>query len=403
MGKLNKSLIDRLVGKTQDKQLELADGNNLYLMVTKIGSCKFKYRIRKNNKASWIALGDYPAMSLDDARQEALQFKTMVKTGIDPVLIKQQEKNKHMLFSQFVQLYIQERLPIVRKSINSANNFIRVMESHVIPLIGDYYLVNIDDNAIKKVMNAKTSLGKYGIARLIRAMLKVLLDYAVEKELIIKNPVGIAKTYNMTASNSRSRFLTDKEIATMMQLIYPSPIIKIKYKIAIHLLLMLLMRKTELIHATWEQLDFEKETFTITTSKMGSQLVIPLPKQAIALFRIMQELSQNSNYIFTGTTDNLPVHEHTLNKQSTIINYLMFSDNKSQYFTIHDLRRTGATHLGELGYPSDYIEVALNHTKGGIKQVYQRSQFIEQRKEMLQKWANKLDSLISQELLPYGK
>ena len=73
------------------------------------------------------------------------------------------------------------------------------------------------------------------------------------------------------------------------------------------------------------------------------------------------------------------------------------------YFTVHDLRRTGATLLSESGYPSDYIEVALNHSKGGMKQVYQRSQFIEQRKKMLQDWADRLDALIKPELLPYDK
>nr|HMT03411.1 hypothetical protein [Burkholderiales bacterium] len=61
------------------------------------------------------------------------------------------------------------------------------------------------------------------------------------------------------------------------------------------------------------------------------------------------------------------------------------------------------TILSERGYPSDYIEAALNHSKGGIKQIYQRSKFIEQRKEMLQKWADILDSLITPELLPYDK
>jgi hypothetical protein len=66
-----------------------------------------------------------------------------------------------------------------------------------------------------------------------------------------------------------------------------------------------------------------KATFTIHTSKTGAQLIIPLPHQAISLFRIMQKLSSSQQYIFTGMLGHLPLHEHTLNKQSNIINNLI--------------------------------------------------------------------------------
>ena len=78
MGKLNKSAIDKVLNKPQAKKIEIADGlNNLYLIVTKIGSCKFKYRVRRDNQASWISIGDYPAMTLDQARIESSKLKTI--------------------------------------------------------------------------------------------------------------------------------------------------------------------------------------------------------------------------------------------------------------------------------------------------------------------------------------
>ncbi len=404
MGKLTKSAIDKLLNQPQEKQLQLPDGNNLYLFVTSIGSCKFKYRIFLNSKASWITIGDYPAISLDQARQEALKTRSMIKNGINPVAEKQKQKEKKITLAQFSEIYFAERLPIVRTTPASMANFKRVIEHTVLPIIGEQYLTDVDENSIKKVILAKTSSGKYGIARLMRTMLKVLFDYAIEQNLMDSNPVKPAKAYNMTSQNSRSRFLLDTEITQVLQELYKADFIKTKYKVAVHLLLMLLMRKSELIHATWDQVDFERQIFKIHTSKTGSQLIIPLPHQAIALFRIMQDLSQSPQYIFTGMIAHLPLHEHTLNKQSNIINNLVFGNNTDKYFVIHDLRRTAATYLGEMGYPSDYIEVALNHTKGGIKQVYQRSQYLDQRKDMLQAWADELDKLVGDSgLLPYGK
>ena len=87
------------------------------------------------------------------------------------------------------------------------------------------------------------------------------------------------------------------------------------------------------------------------------------------------------------------------------LNYLLQPLLKGRIpdFVVHDLRRTGATNLGELGYPMEVIEAALNHTKAGIQKVYHRTQYVEQREKMLADWANKIDALIMPELLPYGK
>ena len=409
MGKLNKSAIDRLLNKPQTQKIEIADGlNNLYLIVTKIGSCKFKYRVRRDNQASWISIGDYPAMTLDQARIESSKLKTMINNGVNPVIAKQKEKTKKITFAQFVDNYITERVPVVRTTEKSAANFIRVIKNNVLPIIGKYYLTDIDDSVIKHVIEAKTSNNKFGMARLTRSMLKAMFGYAIEQDLIEKNPVRSSTFYNMASNNTRDRALTTTEVGIVLKTLYASEFIKTKYRVAIHLLLILLLRKTELVHAKWEQIDWKQNTFTLNTSKTGAKLVIPLPTQAISLFRIMQSLSTNTDYIFIGT-NNMPLHEHTLNKQSNIINNLVFGNNIDKYFVIHDLRRTGATLLGEMGYPSDYIEVALNHAKGGVKEIYQRSKFLDQRKDMLQVWADKLDNLIIESddgddrLLPYGK
>ncbi|MBP9742294.1 MAG: site-specific integrase [Burkholderiales bacterium] len=184
----------------------------------------------------------------------------------------------------------------------------------------------------------------------------------------------------------------------LLNLVYSSPI-RTQYKIAIHLITLLLPRKLEIQNATWEQVDFKNKTFTITDSKMGTDLLIKLSTQAVQLFKIQKTLAGNSSYIFPGRnlTDK-PMSHNTLN-------YVLrpILKNQIEDFVVHDLRRTGATNLGELGYPMEVIEAALNHTKTGILKVYHRTQYIEQRDKMLADWANKIDALIRPELLPYDK
>ncbi|WP_158649420.1 tyrosine-type recombinase/integrase [Aquella oligotrophica] len=266
-------------------------------------------------------------------------------------------------------------------------------------MIGNELVTKITDDFIKqRLLLPKIENNSASVARLILINIKVLIDFAVELKIIEYNPATKIKAVNIYRDKPRTRHLNNNEIKQLLDFVYASNI-RTQTKLAVHLSLMLLTRKSELIHATWENVDFEQSRFIINESKMNSQLVIPLPKQASNMFEKLKKLSRGSKYIFPGITQDSPISATNLNWMLRNFNKTIFGNDRQSYVTVHDLRRTGATHLGELGYPSDYIEVALNHSKGGIKQVYQRSQFIEQRKEMLQRWADILDSLIDQEIL----
>lgn len=404
MNKLKKTQIDALLGKPQSKQLELTDGNNLYLIVTKIGSCKFKYRHRTPEKATWLVIGDYPDISLNEARQIALKYRGMINKGMDPKIAEEKEKAKCITLNQLAERYFKECMPSVRTKEASSKHFTQAVKSNILKSIGHMFVPHITDEIIRnKLINPKLESGHPSSAKRIKINLKILLDFAIDLGIIDVNPTAKIKSSKIYSDKPRQRHLSLDEIKTFLNLVYATPT-KTPYKFALHLLLLLLTRKTELLHATWDSVDVAQRTFTIKESKMGTQLVIPLPDQAIKMFEKLRLLSQGIKYIFIGRSGiNSPISTITLNRMLTPINQQMFSTNKDKYFTVHDLRRTGATVLGELGYPSDYIEVALNHSKVGMKQIYQRSKYLEQRKEMLQKWADILDSLIKPELHPYDK
>lgn len=410
LGKIKKTQLDKYYQQPQTKKQQLSDGGNLYIIVTEIGSCIFKYRVRIGSKTSWLTLGHYPTISLDDARHKALEARKQIANGVDPIIAKQEVRNKKTTLTDFADVYIKEQLPIVRKQGDSSKRLTLVINNHILPILGNCYVSDLTDEKIRSLLQKKTSQNKHSMARIIRNALKAILDYAVEKQIIPENPVSTKKSYNIRKNNSRQRYLNDSEIQQMMKIIYDDALVNTKYAIAIHLLLLLLMRKTELIHAKWDQVDFEKEIFTITDDcKTGNVLQIGLPTQAVKLFQILRDLSGNAEFIFPSTgTSNKPIHENNINKISAIINHIMFGSNKDKYFSIHDLRRTGRTHLGshlKTRYPSDYIEEAMNHAKPTIVKTYQIGGcYFNERKKMLQEWADKLDSLIGdEELLPYDK
>src|SRR6185437_13108092 len=261
--KLNKSDIDKLVGKSQSRQIELVDGNNLYLIVTKIGSCKFKYRIRTQDKASWVVIGDYPDITLNEARKKALEIRAMLANGIDPNLVKRQDQARQITLNALFDQYVKDRLHLVRRNEKSRRNYTTSVQSGILNIIGNMKVGMITDEIIRtQLLAPKIENGCASVARLILINIKILLDFAIELGIIEYNPATKIKTSNIYRDKPRTRHLSYKEISTFLNLLYSAPI-KTQNKFALHLSLLILTRKTELVHATWDSINFEAQTFTI--------------------------------------------------------------------------------------------------------------------------------------------
>ena len=159
----------------------------------------------------------------------------------------------------------------------------------------------------------------------------------------------------VTQTRSRDRALSVDEIRLYLNTMYDSNIRR-QFKLGLHLILLTLVRKNELFSARWEHVDLEAGEWTIPAeqSKTGKPHIVYLARHSAELFRELKQLAG----------------------------------------TIHDLRRTGATHLHEHGFLSDVVEKALNHTIGGVRGVYNRAQYKDQHKEMLQHWANYIEGLL---------
>lgn len=406
---ITQSTVHQFLGKEQEKQLELALGNNLYLFVTKIGSCIFKYRYNYNGKLSWMTLGQYMGkdklnrilgLSLDEARIKAIEFNLKIRDGVNLKEEIEREKSKGITIIELANKYFSEQLSLKRPNLNSQKQFIRAVNTDILQTIGNYPVANVDDDLIReKVIQPKIKGGSPASARRAKINIKLLLDYAIEELKIIKyNPATLIKSERIYKDRPREHYLTLEQLGSLLNIVYSAPI-RTQHKIALHLIAILLPRKMELLAAKWSQVDFQNKTFTIMSTKTGNNLLVKLPEQAIKLFEIQKELSANSEFIFPSRNSlTKPISHNTLNY---ILRPLL--QNRINDFVVHDLRRTGATILGEFGYPVEIIEASLNHTKFGIQKVYHRSQYLEQRQRMLQDYADKIDKLIMPELLPYDK
>jgi integrase len=215
--------------------------------------------------------------------------------------------------------------------------------------------------------------------------------YAISRQAATINPAQQLVARFIATPQSRTRVLSPDELGTTLRSIYASDMAR-PSKLALHLLVITMVRKSEMIEAEWSEIDFENGIWRIPAERMkkDKEHWIHLSQQALAMFAELKELSHSQRYVFPmrrGYEDR-PISKSTLNAA------IRAMDTGVQHFVIHDFRRTASTHLHEMGQSSDAIEKALAHSIKGIKGVYNRAEYADERRKILQLWADFVDAQI---------
>ncbi len=168
-------------------------------------------------------------------------------------------------------------------------------------------------------------------------------------------------------------------------------------KLALRLILLTLVRKSELIQATWDEVDFESKTWTIPKQRMKGRNppVVYLSSQALDIFVTLHACAACSKFVFPSRYDaERCMSNATLNRVTQLVAESAKTKGPPlQPFTVHDLRRTGSTLLNEIGFNRGWIEKCLAHEDGrSSRSVYNKAEYAEQRRHMLQEWANLVDA-----------
>jgi integrase len=223
-------------------------------------------------------------------------------------------------------------------------------------------------------------------------VVKRMFDYAIELQLVTANPAAMVATRYIGRTRSRTRVLTPPEMRLYLRTVYMSNVRR-QFKLALHLLLLTLSRKSELVLARWKDvnLDAAEWLIPIENAKTAKAHIVYLSTQAVRIFRELKALAGDSELVMPGRGSLVkPFSSTSLNKALEGLTFDM------DPLTIHDLRRTGATLLTEKGWNRDVIEKALSHEAKGIRAVYIIAEYADQRKKMLQWWADYVDSIVTE-------
>lgn len=281
---------------------------------------------------------------------------------------------------------------VVEPHNSNPRNIQRILNKDIVPAIGSKLLAEVTLDDVLAITDAIKARGADQMALQTRNVLKRLFAYAIGRGLLTFNPAAAVEAKYIATAKSRDVTLSQNEIGRLLRAIYQSSM-KRAHKLALHLLILCMVRKGELIGARWDELDLDRGEWSIPGERMkkAKAHLASLSRQAVAMFEELKGLAGGSEWVFPSrNTLSKPIAHSTLNVAVRTL------DHDVQDFVIHDFRRTASTHLHEAGFNSDWIEKALAHETRGIRGVYNRAQYADKRREMLQWWADFVDSQIEE-------
>ena len=379
--------------KSREKPYTKADERGLYVEVFPTGGVIWRFRYWLNGKQEKLTLGKYPALTLKNARIKRDEAAQAAAMGNSPAQQKQLAKvaaADATTVAEFGERFFREFVVKDRKDITMPR---RYFDKAIVPAIGTRPVRDITTEDVRAIIWKKKDEGFDAAAGQIRGVLKRMFDFAQTAGLINVNPVLALPMRHVHKSKSRDRALSPEEIRGFLRAAFESNIRR-QFKIALQLILLTMVRKSELLMAKWSEVDLEQAEWHIPAenSKTGKPHIVFLSTQSVRLFKELHALAGGSELVLPGRGSlTKPFAHNAINSALKVA----LTGQDIPAFTIHDLRRTASTLLHENGWPSDVVEKALNHTIGGVRGVYNRAEYESQRREMLQFWADYIDQLLT--------
>lgn len=403
--------------KPKAKSHTLFDGGGLYLEITPSGSKKWRMKyIRPNGKAGLATFGDYPALSLKQARQKREEAKAMLAQGLDPIEQKreaatQRKQSEASSFEAVAREWHSSMKP--RWSPDYAAVFIRRMENHLFPEIGSRAVSSLKTRDLMLPLKKLEKREAPVIAERMKQAITSVMRHAAQHGLIDHNPALDLKGIIAPKEVKHRPALPLERLPELLQRI-SSYSGRSLTRLAIELTLLTFVRSSELRFARWPEIDFRKALWTIPGerqpiagvkhshrgAKMKTPHLVPLSRQALAVLREAKALSGNSELIFPGdSASGAPLSERTINQALQRMGY----DSKTEICG-HGFRTIACGSLVQSTlWQKDAVERQMSHQeRNDVRLAYvHQAEFIKERRLMMQWWADYLDANQQEHVSPY--
>tara|TARA_Y100000593_G_scaffold93590_1_gene189051 strand:+ start:506 stop:1696 length:1191 start_codon:yes stop_codon:yes gene_type:complete len=380
--------------KPKEKPYKLSDGRGMFLHVHPNGRKYWRLKYRFMGKEKLLALGVYSSVSLSLARQLCDEAKVLLRENRDPSLVKQQKKDnleaeKAATFGAVGMEWFEAK--IIDKSESYKARTLRILEKDLFPQVGH---LSTHDLSPQELLAALRTIERrtVDIAHRAKQTASQVLRYAIatgraERD-VAADLTGALKSRTVKHA---ATLLDAGEIGQLLRSIdsYTGTVV---VKSALQLSPLLFVRPGELRHMEWEEVDFNAAKWEISASKMKMRQahIVPLATQSIDVLQHLFPLTGRGRYVFpSARRGGRPLSDNGVRTALQTIGYT------KEQITPHGFRAMARTLLDEqLKFRVDYIEHQLSHTvRDPLGRAYNRTKHLPEREEMMQVWANYLESL----------
>ncbi len=400
--------------KPSDKPFKLTDGQGMHLLINPNGSKYWRLQYRFGGKQKVLALGVYPMVSLGEARRKRDEAKKLVSDGIDPSEKRKADKIEQSEALTFEAVARDWHTACKRKwSDSHSERVLKSMEDGLFTAIGKRKISELNTRDLIAPIKAVEASGRLEVASRLQQRTTAVMRYAVQNGLIDYNPAQDMSGAITVAKRTHRPALPFDRFSELLERIESFKGRKLT-KLAVKLTLLIFIRSSELRFARWSEIDFENAMWTIPGereplpgvkhshrgSKMKTPHLVPLSRQALELLKAIREISGECDLVFIGDHDfRKPMSENTVNKALRSMGYDTIVEVCG-----HGFRAMACSALIESGkWSRDAVERQMSHQeRNSVRAAYiHKAEHLDERRLMLQWWADYLDETIKRRIAPY--
>ncbi|WP_404924997.1 tyrosine-type recombinase/integrase [Mesorhizobium sp. ORM16] len=383
--------------KPKEKIYKVTDRDGMYATVAPTGQISFRYDYRVNGRRETVTLGRYGegGISLAEARDRCLAARKMVAAGKSPAQEKQRDKRRlsaTATFGDAGRVWFKEaKMADSTRSMRKA-----VFDRDISPTWDKRLLTEITSDDLRALCAKVRDRGAPATAIHVRDIVKQVYGYAILHGEKIANPADEVGPASIATFEAKDRALSPVEIRLMLKELENVPTLP-TIRLGLKLILLTMVRKSELLEATWDEIDFENAVWSIPKERMKRKKPhnVYLSRQSLDIMIALKTCAANSRYVLPSRYDaDEPMSRATFNRITmAIVDRAKQQNLPLAPFTVHDLRRTGSTLLNEIGFNRDWIEKCLAHEDSrSSRGVYNKAEYEPQRRHMLQEWADMIEA-----------
>jgi integrase len=386
MSELNEARIR--AARPKDKPYKLRDGRGLYLLVTPTGGRLWRLRFRYAGRENMLSLGAYPDVSLKGARERCDDTRKLIANGVDP---SDQRKAERAGLENTFQAIAQEWLAKQKFAGATLEKAEWTFNDLIFPHLGSKPVALITAPDVLQALRPLEARGKHETAHRTKQRISQVLRYAVATGRAVHDVTASLRGALAPIVVTNRAALTDpKAVGGLLRAIdgyAGQPSTEYALKIAPYVF----SRPIELRAAEWAEFHLDAREWRIPGSrmKMGELHIVPLATQVVTLLHHLHEFTGSGRYLFPGLrTPDRPISENTIGAALRRLGY------SKDDMTVHGFRALASTLLNEQGFPPDVIELQLAHAeRNQVRAAYNRAQRLDERRRMMQSWADYLDGL----------